>query len=129
MVEFTNGKVLTTHLGRTTTNGFEDFARVCGTKATSIIEPRPNVQLRDQLGVRSSTVQDAFTLFAPTFVLDLAEFADGVLDNKPFTCTPDDAFEAGKICAALQYSFRNNVPVYFDDNGLPIMETKIANGH
>lgn len=65
---------------------------------------------------------DAFTLFDETFLTDLAEFADAVLDNKAMTCVPEDAFEAGKICAALQYSFRNGVPVYFDDNGLPIME-------
>ncbi|CAH0050894.1 unnamed protein product, partial [Clonostachys solani] len=33
LVEFSNGKIWTTHLARTTTNGFEDLTRVCGTKA------------------------------------------------------------------------------------------------
>jgi hypothetical protein len=35
--------------------------------------------------------------------------------------TPEDAFEAAKIAAALQYSFRNGVPVFFDEEGDPIM--------
>lgn len=34
----------------------------------------------------------------------------------------DDAFEAAKIAAALQHSFRKRVPVLFDEEGLPIME-------
>lgn len=29
LVEFANGKVLTTYLGRTLTNGFEGMTRVC----------------------------------------------------------------------------------------------------
>lgn len=129
MVEFANGKILTTYLGRTLTNGFEDTTRVCGTKAHSIISGNTNVEIRDKHGIRTRTVPDAFTFFDPTFVADIAEFADGILNNKPFTCLPEDAFEAGKICTALQYSFRNGVPVYFDDNGLPILETKVINGH
>lgn len=36
--------------------------------------------------------------------------------------TADDAYEAAKIAAALQYSFRNKVPVVFDEEGLPIMD-------
>jgi hypothetical protein len=35
--------------------------------------------------------------------------------------TPEDAFEAAKIAAALQHSFRKGVPVFFDEEGDPIM--------
>jgi myo-inositol 2-dehydrogenase/D-chiro-inositol 1-dehydrogenase len=122
LVEFANGKILKTYLGRTLTSGFEDTTRLCGTKGHSIISANSNVEIRDHLGIRTQSVPDAFTLFDTTFLTDLAEFADAVLDNMPLTCQPEDAFEAGKICAALQYSFRKGVPVYFDDNGLPIME-------
>ncbi|KAH8693253.1 NAD-binding Rossmann fold oxidoreductase family protein [Talaromyces proteolyticus] len=122
LVEFANGKIFKTYLGRTLTSGFEDTTRLCGTKGHSIISANSNVEIRDHFGIRTQSVPDAFTLFDATFLADLAEFADAVLDNKPLTCQPEDAFEAGKICAALQYSFRKGVPVYFDDNGLPIME-------
>ena len=124
MVEFANGKIFTTYLGRTVTNGFEDTTRLCGTSAHAVVTGTSNVEIRDRHGIRSRSVPDAFTFFDPTFRADLAEFADAVLDGKPLTCRPEDAFEAGKICAALQYSFRKGVTVYFDDDGMPIMEAQ-----
>lgn len=131
MVEFANGKVLTTHLGRTLTNGFESCTRICGTKAHSVVNGNSTinrVEVRDVHGVRTATTPDAFVLYDRSFINDLAEFATAVLDDKPLTCTADDAYEAAKIATALQYSFRNGVPVHFDDNGIPIMETTGANG-
>ncbi|KAI0891440.1 NAD(P)-binding protein [Annulohypoxylon nitens] len=130
IVEFANGKILTIHVGRTLTNGFESYTRVCGTKANSIVNGNSTinrVEVRDAHGVRTATTPDAFYLFDKSFLNDLSEFANAVLDNKPLTCNPDDAYEAAKIATALQYSFRNGVPVYFDDNGLPIMETSKTN--
>ena len=41
---------------------------------------------------------------------------------------PLDALEASKIAIALQHSFRNGKPVYFDDEGMPILESTKANG-
>lgn len=131
MVEFANGKVLTSHLGRTLTNGFESCTRVCGTKAHSVVNGNSTinrVEVRDSHGVRTATTPDAFVLYDKSFINDLSEFAAAVLDGKPLTCTPDDAYEAAKIATALQYSFRNGVPVYFDDDGLPIMEKPKVNG-
>lgn len=132
LVEFANGKVLTTHLGRTLTNGFEGMTRVCGTKAHTVINGNSalnRVEIRDSHGVRTATTPDAFVLYDKSFLNDLAEFAEAVLDGKPLTCNPDDAYEAAKIATALQYSFRTGMPVYFDDNGMPIMETAKVNGH
>lgn len=131
MVEFANGKVLTSHLGRTLTNGFESCTRVCGTRAHSVVNGNSTinrVEVRDSHGVRTATTPDAFVLYDKSFLNDLSEFAAAVLDGKPLTCTPDDAYEAAKIATALQYSFRNGVPVYFDDDGLPIMEKPKLNG-
>ena len=124
MVEFANGKVLTTHLGRTLTNGFEGATRICGTKGHSIISGNSTlnrVEVRDSHGVRTATAPDAFVLYEKSFVNDLVEFAGAILDKSPLSCTPEDAYEAGKIAGALQHSFRTREPVYFDDNGLPIL--------
>ena len=133
LVEFANGKILTTHLGRTLTNGFEGTTRVCGTKAHTVVQGHSalsGLEVRDEHGVRTFTPPDAFTLYPGSFINDLAEFAEAVLENKPMTCDPEDAYEAGKIAAALQHSFRTGVPVYFDDNGMPILETSgKLNGH
>lgn len=125
LVEFANGKILTTHLGRTLTNGYEGATRVCGTKSHAVIGGNSNinrVEIRDAYGVRTATTPDAFALYDKSFINDLAEFAAAVLDNTPLTCTPEDAYEAGKVAAALQYSFRSGLPVYFDDDGLPILQ-------
>lgn len=126
MVEFANGNILTMRVGRTLTNGFEGTTRLSGTKGHSVISGNSalnRVEVRDKYGVRTATTPDAFTLYDRSFLNDLEEFANAVLDNKPMTCTPEDAYEAAKVVTALQYSFRNGVPVYFDDDGLPIMET------
>ena len=126
MVEFANGKILTTHLGRTLTNGYEGATRVCGTKAHTIIGANSTinrVEVRDQYGVRTATTPDAFTLYDRSFINDLEEFVGAVLDERPMSCTAEDAFEAAKIVTALQHSFRTGMPVYFDDEGLPIMAT------
>lgn len=130
MVEFANGKVLTTHLGRTLTNGFEGMTRICGTKGHSIVNNNSTinrVEIRDSHGVRTATTPDAFVLYHKSFLNDLAEFADAVLEDRPLTCTPNDAYEAAKIATALQYSFRHSVPVYFDDEGVPIMGSSKIN--
>ncbi|KAI1207599.1 NAD(P)-binding protein [Annulohypoxylon truncatum] len=129
IVEFANGKILTFHVGRTLNNGFESYTRVCGTKAHSIISGNSTnnrVEVRDSHGVRTETTPDTFVFFEKSFVNDLTEFAAAVLDDQPLSCTPDDAYEAAKIGTALQYSFRNRVPVYFDDDDQPIMETPKA---
>jgi myo-inositol 2-dehydrogenase / D-chiro-inositol 1-dehydrogenase len=129
LVEFTNGKILTTHLGRTTMNGYEGGTRVHGTKAHTLIGANSTinrVEIRDEHGVRTATAPDAFALYDTSFINDLAEFAGAVLDGSPLRCTPEDAFEAAKIVVALQHSFRTRMPVYFDDNGLPILDTATA---
>ncbi|KAL4749213.1 hypothetical protein BDW72DRAFT_195034 [Aspergillus terricola var. indicus] len=125
LAEFANGKVLTTHVGRTLTNGFEGATRVCGTKGHLVINGNSainRVEVRDSHGVRTATTSDAFVLYGNSFIHDLAEFADAVLDVKPLNCAPEDAYEAAKIATALQFSFRRGVPVYFDDEGMPIMQ-------
>lgn len=37
IVEFANGKILTFHIGRTLTNGFESATRVFGTKGSAVV--------------------------------------------------------------------------------------------
>ncbi|WVQ89386.1 hypothetical protein IAS59_003143 [Cryptococcus gattii] len=124
IVEFANGKILTSHIGRTLTNGHESSTRVFGTKGTAVVNaesPVNRVQLRDAHGVRSETTGDAFVLYQQSFINDLDEFATCILEDKPLSLQPEDALEASKIATALQYSFRNRVPVEFDDEGEPIM--------
>ncbi|KAL1798062.1 hypothetical protein ACET3X_004668 [Alternaria dauci] len=125
-VEFANGKVWTTHLARTTTNGFEDSTRVCGTKGHGIVSAANNVEIRDRHGVRKQTVPDAFQLFPETFLTDITEFANAVLFDKPLTCLAEDAFEAGKICTALQHSYQTGQSVYFNDEGFPILDNGVS---
>ena len=125
MIEFANGKFLTTHLGGTLTNGFESTTRVCSTKSHTVINGNSTinrVEIRDSHGVRTATTPDAFILYDKTFINDLARFSSAILDGTELTCTPDDAYEAAKIATTLQYSFKNKVPIYFDDEGKPIME-------
>ncbi|RMY04052.1 hypothetical protein D0868_07147 [Hortaea werneckii] len=132
IVEFANGKILTTHVGRTLKNGFEGTARICGTKSHAIVSGNSNadrVEIRDEHGVRTNTTPDAFALYDKSFLNDLSEFATAVLDDKQLTCNPEDAYEAAKIATALQFSFRNRCPVYFDEDGMPIMEAPQTNGH
>lgn len=107
LVGFANRKVVTTHLGRTLTNGFEGMTGVCGTKGHSIVNGNSTmnrVEVQDSYGVRTATIPDAFALYGNSFINDLAEFAGAILDNEPLTCNPDDAYEAAKIATALQYS-------------------------
>ncbi|KAL4799018.1 NAD binding Rossmann fold oxidoreductase [Aspergillus venezuelensis] len=127
LVEFANGKILTTHLGRTLTNGFEGATRICGTKGHSIVNGNSTinrVEVRDGHGVRTATTPDAFVLYDRSFINDLKEFTESILDGAQLTCTPEDAYEAAKIATALQFSFRNGAPVYFDEEGQPIMDAK-----
>lgn len=131
LVEFANGKIMTTHLGRTTTNGYEAGTRVHGTKGHTLIGANSTinrVEIRDQYGVRTASAPDAFTLYDKTFINDLDEFARAVLYDAPMSCTPEDAFEAAKIVTALQQSFRTGQPVYFSEEGLPLLETPMASG-
>lgn len=136
IVEFSNGKILTTHLGRTLSNGYEATTRLNGTKGHTVIngDCRINgVQIRDKYGVRTLSTQDAFQLHGKSFINDLVEFANAVLDGTTMSCAPEDALEAAKIGMALQHSFRSRLPVYFDEEGSPIIEqttdmSHIANG-
>ncbi|KAK4086946.1 hypothetical protein Purlil1_8680 [Purpureocillium lilacinum] len=125
LVEFANGKILQARLSRTITNGFEASTRVCGTKGHSVINGNSTlnrVEIRDEYGVRTTSTPDAFALYDKTFINDIAEFAAAVLDDSPLSCSPDDAYEAGKIACALQHSFRLGEPVYFDESGQPLLK-------
>ena len=131
MVEFANGKIMTSHVGRTLNNGHEGTTRVCGTKGHTIVNGVASdyrIEIRDEHGVRHITPPDAFQLYDKSFLNDLAEFAAAVLDDAPLTCVAEDAFEASKITTALQNSFRSGLPVYFDDEGLPILNPLKASG-
>jgi myo-inositol 2-dehydrogenase/D-chiro-inositol 1-dehydrogenase len=58
LVEFANGKILTFHLGRTLTNGFERCTRVYGTKGSAVVNGNSTidrVEVRDEHGVRTDT--------------------------------------------------------------------------
>ncbi|KAK9770039.1 hypothetical protein AB5N19_14092 [Seiridium cardinale] len=125
LVEFSNGKILQTTLSRTITNGFEASTRVCGTKGHSVINGNSTlnrVEIRDEYGVRTTSTPDAFALYDKTFINDIAEFATAVLDDLPLSCSPQDAYEAGKIACALQHSFRLGEPVFFNEDGQPILK-------
>ncbi|KAJ4365380.1 hypothetical protein N0V95_000527 [Ascochyta clinopodiicola] len=127
IVEFANGKILTSHVGRTTSHGHEGSTRILGTKGHSIVDgvaSQFQVEVRDEHGVRRAIPPDAFQLYDRSFPNDLAEFADAVLDDNSLSCRPEDAFEAAKITIALQHSMRIRQPVYFDDEGLPILISK-----
>lgn len=131
LIEFANGKILTMHVGRTTTNGYEGGTRVHGTKAHTLIGANSTinrVEIRDEYGVRTATAPDAFALYDSSFINDLSEFAGAVLDDSPLRCQPQDAFEAAKIVVALQHSFRTGLPVYFDEEGMPILDSSKTNG-
>ena len=69
------------------------------------------VEIRDTHGVRTATTPDPFVLYDKSFINDLAQFSATILDNEPLTYLPEDAYEAAKIATALQYLFRNGVPV------------------
>ena len=127
IVEFANGKILTSHVGRTTAHGHEGSTRILGTKGHSLVDgvaSQFQVEVRDEHGVRRAIPPDAFQLYDRSFPNDLAEFADAVLDDTPLSCRPEDAFEAAKITIALQHSMRVGQPIYFDDEGLPILTSK-----
>lgn len=58
LVEFSNGKILNFHIGRTLTNGFESTTRIFGTKGSAIVNGNSavdRVEVRDQYGVRTAT--------------------------------------------------------------------------
>ncbi|KAJ4398824.1 hypothetical protein N0V91_009875 [Didymella pomorum] len=127
IVEFANGKIMTSHVGRTTSHGHEGSTRILGTKGHSLVDgvaSQFQVEVRDEHGVRRAIPPDAFQLYDRSFPNDLAEFATAVLDDAPLSCRPEDAFEAAKITIALQHSMRIGQPVYFDDEGLPILISK-----
>ncbi|KAK9446873.1 NAD binding Rossmann fold oxidoreductase [Limtongia smithiae] len=127
IVEFANGKIMTTHCGRTLTNGYEGQSRVLGTKGHCVVNgnsSRHRVEMHDVYGVRTFSNPDPFVLYEKSFINDITDFVEGVLDGKPLVCDAQDAYEAAKICNALQYSFRKGQPVYFDDEGYPIMDAK-----
>lgn len=55
IVEFANGKILTSHIGRTLTNGHESSTRVFGTKGTAVVNA-----VRDFLSTIKSKIDDDY---------------------------------------------------------------------
>lgn len=60
--------------------------------------------------------------FREAFVREVNTFTDVVLDDKTVPTTPDDALQAAQIAVALTHSFRNSKPVFFGDDGEPILD-------
>ncbi|ODN76345.1 myo-inositol 2-dehydrogenase [Cryptococcus wingfieldii CBS 7118] len=123
-VEFENGGILMLHLSRTAMHGHDCFAEVFGTDGKVIINGNPQlnrVEIRDVHGVRSESTPTYYERFKDAFVLEVNEFTDAVLDNKPLPVNSLDALEAAKIATALTHSFRSGQPVYFSDEGEPLL--------
>lgn len=123
-VEFENGKMLVLHLSRTSMHGHDCFAEVFGTDGKVIVNGNPQlnrVEIRDVHGVRSESTPTYYERFKDAFVTEINEFTSAVLDNKPLPVNAIDALEASKIATALTHSFKTNTPVFFDDEGEPIL--------
>ncbi|ODN74230.1 hypothetical protein L202_07675 [Cryptococcus amylolentus CBS 6039] len=123
-VEFENGGILMLHLSRTAMHGHDCFAEVFGTDGKVIINGNPQlnrVEIRDVHGVRSESTPTYYERFKDAFVLEVNEFTDAVLDNKPLPVNSLDALEAAKIATALTHSFKSGQPVYFSDEGEPLL--------
>lgn len=120
LVEFANGKALITYLGHT-------LKRLRGHDPQRQHRREPHREPRHARRPHSHH-PGRFVLYDKSFINDLARFSAAILDNESLTCSPEDAYEAAKIATALQYSFRNGVPVYFDSNGLTIMNVAETKG-
>ncbi|KAE8539621.1 hypothetical protein D1P53_003555 [Cryptococcus gattii VGV] len=123
-VEFENGKILVLHLSRTAMHGHDCFAEIFGTDGKVIINGNPQlnrVEIRDAHGVRTESTPTYYERFKDAFVTEVNEFTSAVLDNKPVPVSVIDALEASKIATALTHSFKTNTPVFFDEEGEPIL--------
>ncbi|WWC60052.1 uncharacterized protein I303_102615 [Kwoniella dejecticola CBS 10117] len=124
VVEFENGGILVVHCSRTMKHGHDCFTEVFGTEGKAIVNGNPQlnrVEIRDQYGVRTESTPTYYERFREAFVNEVNEFTDVVLDDKPLPVSCVDALEAAKIAAALTQSFKSGNPVYFDNEGEPIL--------
>ncbi|WWC61259.1 uncharacterized protein I303_103840 [Kwoniella dejecticola CBS 10117] len=124
VVDFENGTKCTFHLSRTATHGHDCFCEVFGTDGKIIVNGNPTmsrVEIRDSHGVRTESTPNYYDRFREAFVTEVNTFTECVLDDKPVPTTAQSALDAAVIASALTYSFRNEKPIYFDDNGNPIL--------
>ncbi|WOO78228.1 scyllo-inositol 2-dehydrogenase (NAD(+)) [Vanrija pseudolonga] len=124
IINFENGTSCNIHASRTSMHGHDIFCEVFGTESKLYVNPIPavnKVQIRDRYGVRNETTMSFLDRFKEAFVNEVNEFVAAVLDSKPMPVTVEDAFQASQIAVALTWSMRHNKPVFFDDEGEPIL--------
>ncbi|KAE8540569.1 hypothetical protein D1P53_003520 [Cryptococcus gattii VGV] len=125
VIEFENGSKMDIHLSRTSIHGHDVVCEVFGTKGKFVINAVPNisrVEIRDEHGVRTESHPSYYERFFEAFKTEVQTFSNCILDDTPVPTPPQDALEAAQIATALTHSFRTGNPVYFDDNGEPILK-------
>ncbi len=71
--------------------------------------------------MRHETTGSFLERFRDAFVNEVNAFTEAVLDDRDVPVTVEDAFQASQIAVALTWSMRHNKPVFFDDDGEPIL--------
>jgi myo-inositol 2-dehydrogenase/D-chiro-inositol 1-dehydrogenase len=134
IIVFEKGAQCHIHASRTSAHGHDIFCEVFGTEGKLHINPVSwtwveltqipalnRVQIRDAHGVRHETTGSFLERFRDAFVNEVNAFTEAVLDGKDVPVTVEDAFQASQIAVALTWSMRHNKPVFFDDDGEPIL--------
>ncbi|WWC65496.1 uncharacterized protein I303_108114 [Kwoniella dejecticola CBS 10117] len=125
IINFENGTTCNFHVSRTSMHGHDIYCEIYGTEAKLHVNPLPSlnkVKILDGYGVRNETTPSFLERFKEAFANEVNIFTDTILDGKAVPVSVEDAFQASQIAVALTHSFRTQRPVFFDDEGQPILE-------
>ncbi|OCF32135.1 hypothetical protein I316_06291 [Kwoniella heveanensis BCC8398] len=124
IINFENGTTCNFHVSRTSMHGHDIYCEIYGTESKLHVNSLPSlnkVKILDKYGVRNETTPSFLERFKDAFLNEVNVFTGKILDGEPVPVTIDDAFQASQIAVALTRSLRTRQPVFFDEDGEPIL--------
>lgn len=120
MVKFWGGQISFHYNSRTAAAGYDNQTEIFGTRgkiSVNLVSKRDRLEVSDIDGIHVSALPSWYDRYKPSFVTELIEFTNAVLDQQSMPISLDSCLTSLNIAQALQESMRTGQKINFNERG------------
>lgn len=120
MIQFWGGQISFHYNSRTAAAGYDNQTEIFGTRgkiSVNLVSKLNRLEVSDTNGIHVSALPSWYDRYKPSFVTELIEFTNAVLDQKPMPISLESCLTSLTIAQALQESMRTGKKINFNEKG------------
>lgn len=120
MIQFWGGQISFHYNSRTAAAGYDNQTEIFGTRgkiSVNLVSKRDRVEVSDNDGIHITALPSWADRYKPSFVNELIQFTDALLEGRPLPVPMQSCATGLKIAKALQDSMRSGQKIEFDEAG------------